>query len=100
MTTWFCGKSLQQTILVNHQWRHELDHDTESVQVFWLMLYWAVGVQPGNGSEATSAGIWGDLTGPVNSRSDLLNSGLQDTTHSASSYRPLGSLLVLVGCPQ
>ncbi|KAG9019787.1 hypothetical protein FRB90_007930 [Tulasnella sp. 427] len=26
------------------QWRHELDHDVESV--FWLMLYWAICAQP------------------------------------------------------
>ena len=73
------------------QWRHELDHDIESV--FWLMLYWAVGVQPENGSnEAINPLIWAGLMGSVDSRSILLKCGdLEIATHSA--YRPLGSLL-------
>jgi hypothetical protein len=74
----------------NRQWRHELDHDTESV--FWLMLYWAVGVQPKEGpQEAINAFTWAGLMGPVKSRSSLLRSGLDDATHSV--YRPLESLL-------
>ena len=74
----------------NRRWRHELDHDTESV--FWLILYWAVCVQPQDGpKEAINAGIWGLLMGPVESRSDLLSSRFQNATHSI--YRPLGILL-------
>jgi hypothetical protein len=74
----------------NRQWRHELDHDTESV--FWLMLYWAVGVQPKEGpQEAINAFIWAGLMGPVESRSGLLSSGFRNATHSV--YRPLESLL-------
>ena len=30
----------------NIKWRHELDHDTESV--FWLLFYWLVSAQPEN----------------------------------------------------
>jgi len=74
----------------NRQWRHELDHDTESV--FWLILYWAVCVQPQDGpKEAIDAMIWGGLMGPVESRSNLLKSDFKHATHSI--YRPLESLL-------
>jgi hypothetical protein len=80
---------------VNRQWRHELDHDAESV--FWLLLYWVVGVQPAEREkEDVSAFIWANLTGPVASRTALLWSlseeeSLEELTHS--TFRPLIPLL-------
>jgi hypothetical protein len=71
-------------------WRHELDHDTESV--FWLLLYWAVGAQPeGKEEEPIDSGIWASLTGSVESRSRLIGSQLTRATHSI--YEPLWPLL-------
>lgn len=80
---------------VNRQWRHELDHDAESV--FWLLVYWAVGAQPAHRKkEDVSAFIWASLTGTVASRTALLRSlseeeSLEEVTHSA--FRPLLPLL-------
>jgi hypothetical protein len=74
----------------NSQWRHELDHDTESV--FWLLLYWLVGAQPENqNEEPILAGFWGQLTGSVDCRTDLLLGYLTGATHSF--YQPLLPLL-------
>jgi len=79
---------------VDRQWRHELDHDAESV--FWL-LYWVVGAQPAEREkEGIIPGIWANLTGPVRLRTGLLRSlieeeSLEEVTHSA--FRPLLPLL-------
>jgi hypothetical protein len=76
---------------INRQWRHELDHDAESV--FWLLLYWVVGAQPAHREkEGISAFIWASLTETVVSRTALLRSlseeeSLEQLTHSA--FRPL-----------
>ncbi|KAH9975172.1 hypothetical protein BJV74DRAFT_732987, partial [Russula compacta] len=45
-------------------WRHELDHDVESV--FWLLLYWAMVTQPkghpgGYIDSHTWTGLFGDF---------------------------------------
>ena len=81
---------------VNRQWRHELDHDAESV--FWLLLYWVVGAQPAEcEKEEINANIWTGLTGEsVKLRTGLLRSlseeeSLEELTHSA--FRPLLPLL-------
>lgn len=80
---------------VNRQWRHELDHDAESV--FWLLLYWVVGAQPAQcEKEDIIAGIWTSLTGPVRLRTALLRSlseeeSLEELAHSV--YQPLLPLL-------
>jgi hypothetical protein len=72
------------------QWRHELDHDTESV--FWLLLYWLVAAQPKKEpKERIDAAILAHLMGPVTARIRLLRSTLHDATHSV--YRPLWPLL-------
>ena len=72
------------------QWRHELDHDTESV--FWVLLYWLVGAQPERGKkEPIAASLWTGLTGPVKSRIHLLRGGLDGATHSV--YEPLWPML-------
>jgi hypothetical protein len=41
--------SLIPTEGTDRQWRHELDHDTESV--FWVLFYWLVRAQPENENE-------------------------------------------------
>jgi hypothetical protein len=72
---------------VNRQWRHELDHDAESV--FWLLLYWVVGAQPAEREkEDVGAFIWASLTETVASRTALLRSlseeeSLEEVTHSS-----------------
>jgi len=81
---------------VNRQWRHELDHDAESV--FWLLLYWVVGAQPAEREkEEINANIWTGLTGKsVKLRTGLLRSlseeeSLEEVTHS--TFRPFLPLL-------
>jgi hypothetical protein len=54
-------------------WRHELEHDAESV--FWLLLYWAMVVQPENiPKEKIDVGSWADLNGDHTSRHRLIHS--------------------------
>ncbi|KAF8341499.1 uncharacterized protein EI90DRAFT_2965881 [Cantharellus anzutake] len=46
----------------NREWRHELDHDAESV--WWLLLYWTVTAQPkGEPDEFIAHSTWSILTG-------------------------------------
>ncbi|KAG8926025.1 hypothetical protein FRC00_003363 [Tulasnella sp. 408] len=75
-------------------WRHELDHDIESV--FWLMLYWAMTAQPeGGASEDIPTTSWSLLMGSVVDRDTLLNSLLQQRTSEGtfhSIFRPLNGL--------
>ena len=80
----------------NRQWRHELDHDAESV--FWLLLFWIVGAQPAEcEKEEINSGIWANLTGEsVKLRTGLLRSlseeeSLEELAHS--TFRPLLPLL-------
>lgn len=75
---------------MNRKWRHELDHDAESV--FWLLLYWAVGAQPeGFKNEPINRGIWSCLIGEVENRNLLVEGRIDRATHSA--YKPLRPLL-------
>jgi hypothetical protein len=54
-------------------WRHELEHDAESV--FWLLLYWAMVAQPEKfPKEKIHAGSWDDLNGNHESRERLIGS--------------------------
>jgi hypothetical protein len=72
------------------QWRHELNHDTESV--FWLLFYWLVSAQPENaGEQEIGHGIWTGLTGNIWDRVRLLHGTLVGATHSV--YEPLRHLL-------
>jgi hypothetical protein len=82
-----------QPVTENQQWRHELDHDTESV--FWLLLYWAIAAQPEEGGEEViDTGIWGMLMGTTESRLNLIGSrSLDCATHSF--YRPLARSFAL-----
>ncbi|KAG9049632.1 hypothetical protein FS837_009722 [Tulasnella sp. UAMH 9824] len=75
-------------------WRHELDHDIESV--FWLMLYWAMTAQPkGGAAEYIATLSWSCLTGEVKARQMLLDgfrSGLTIEGTFHSTFQPLGDL--------
>ena len=75
------------------EFRHELNHDAESV--FWLLLYWAMVVQP-EGSlskEKIDAGSWSFLNGNHEPRQKLLLTLTDkcDVTHSF--YEPLRPLI-------
>ena len=75
-------------------WRRELDHDAESV--FWLLLYWAMVVQPeGSPKEKIEAEFWSALNNDHKSRERLLRSLCDempsDLTHSF--YTPLQPLI-------
>ncbi|KAJ2925742.1 hypothetical protein H1R20_g11347, partial [Candolleomyces eurysporus] len=73
-------------------WRHDIDHDSESV--FWVFLYWAMGVQPNDHpSEPSPSGPWSDLTGSWIARDRLIRA--PDTDGVVHSFlRPLVSLIV------
>ena len=80
---------------VNRQWRHELDHDAESV--FWLLLYWVLGAQPAQGPTTNiGVGAWGLFMGDVSDRIGLLTllsdgAPLSGLMHPV--YQPLFPLL-------
>jgi len=79
-------------------WRHELDHDVESV--FWLLLYWAMVAQPaqpkGSQREYILASVWTNLLGDFEDRDDLVwrlksDRSPKNLTHSV--YKPLRPLI-------
>ena len=90
----FVDPSPQETF---SHWRHELDHDAESV--FWLLLYWAMVVQPeGHPAEETeemNSGWWSDLNGNHEDRGRLIDSFTGKLPHNVihSVYKPLGPLI-------
>ena len=56
---------------VNREWRHKLDHDSESV--FWLIFSWSVGIQPVDKSmEGIDPNTWMAVTGDVAPRVRLI----------------------------
>ena len=77
------------------RWRHELDHDVESV--FWLLLYWAMVTQP----EKSPGGYinpssWSSLLGDFKDRERLvsvLKSGDPPDNLTHSVYEPLWPLI-------
>jgi len=77
------------------RWRHELEHDAESV--FWLLLYWAMVVQPEKCSkEKINPTSWASLLGKFGERDalvqNLTNNDVPDNlTHSF--YKPLHPLI-------
>ncbi|KAI0290681.1 hypothetical protein BC826DRAFT_970295 [Russula brevipes] len=81
----------------DNNWRHELNHDVESV--FWLFLYWAMVAQPEKRrGECINSGVWGLMLGDHNTRDGLVISGLlssgdapENLTHSV--YKPLWPLI-------
>ncbi|KAI0278005.1 hypothetical protein BGY98DRAFT_1097048 [Russula aff. rugulosa BPL654] len=83
---------------VNEQddgWRHELEHDTESV--FWLLLYWAMVVQPEDCPEETiHSPSWGNLLGDSGDRQTFTEmlSKRTPTNLTHSFYEPLRPLIM------
>jgi hypothetical protein len=80
----------------NHHggWRHELEHDAESV--FWLLLYWAMVAQPESShKEKIHAGSWDDLNGNHEARDRLIKSLLSNMSPNLahSFYDPLRPLI-------
>ena len=76
-------------------WKHELDHDVESV--FWLLLYWAMVAQPkGRPREYINSHYWMGLLGDIDVRERLVlvfSSGDWPTGLTHSVYAPLWPLI-------
>jgi hypothetical protein len=79
-------------------WRHELDHDVESV--FWLLLYWAMVTQPeGHPGGFIDAHWWTGLLGNFNDRDTLIgrlsSENPRDPPESLThlGYKPLVPLI-------
>ena len=82
--------------LQHDKWRHELEHDAESV--FWLLLYWSMVVQPEEcAEERIDAGSWGNLNGNHKSRHLLIQAVSQPEIMADnlihSFYEPLRPLI-------
>jgi hypothetical protein len=80
----------------HRQWRHEVDHDAESV--FWLLIYWVLGAQPIKGPK-TNIGVaaWGLIMGEADDRIPFIwslrgGARLSGLVHPV--YQPLHPLLV------
>ena len=74
----------------NREWRHELDHDAESV--FWLLFFWSMSVQPvDKPKENIDTVTWDQMIGDVNNRNCLILAPPLSVTHSF--YEPLWPLL-------
>jgi hypothetical protein len=78
------------------QWRHELEHDAESV--FWLLLYWAMVVQPQNLSfpQPIDLSSWARLLGHSGDRHAFvrtLSDGAMPDNLTHSFYKPLHPLI-------
>ncbi|KAH9998459.1 hypothetical protein BJV74DRAFT_200503 [Russula compacta] len=77
-----------------HGWRHELEHDAESV--FWLLLYWAMVVQPEKcPKEKIDAKYWNPLNGNHLSRQWLIRglSEIMSPNLTHSFYKLLQPLI-------
>jgi hypothetical protein len=76
------------------KWRHELEHDSESV--FWLLLHWAMVAQPENfHKEKIHLGSWVDLNEKHESRERLIRSLPESMSPNLlhSFYNPLRHLI-------
>jgi hypothetical protein len=76
-------------------WRHELEHDSESV--FWLLLYWAMVVQPEKCSKETiDSTSWTSLLGNSGDRQTFVEglSKRTPTNLTHSFYEPLRPLIM------
>jgi hypothetical protein len=77
------------------RWRHELDHDVESV--FWLLLYWAMVMQPeGRPREYIDSFSWAGMLKDFENRDRLvaaLSSGNTPKNLTHSDYGPLWPLI-------
>ena len=79
---------------LHDEWRHELKHDAESV--FWLLLYWAMVVQPTMGSQANiDVESWNALNNNHESRERLINNLVRSMPSNLNHpfYNPLQSLI-------
>ncbi|KAH9993585.1 hypothetical protein BJV77DRAFT_961818 [Russula vinacea] len=76
-------------------WKHELDHDVESV--FWLLLYWAMVAQPeGRPGEYINSIYWTAMLGDFKDREHLVlwfSSGDRPNNLTHSVYAPLWPLI-------
>jgi hypothetical protein len=75
-------------------WRHELEHDTESV--FWLLLYWAMVAQPVDcAKETIDSFSWSGLLGDSEKRQSLVEilSKRTPSNLTHSFYEPLQPLI-------
>jgi hypothetical protein len=76
-------------------WRHELDHDVESV--FWLLLYWAMVAQPeGCPGEYIDSTSWSGMLKDSHHRANLvsnLSSGPPPQNLIHSVYEPVWPLI-------
>ncbi|KAG8934077.1 hypothetical protein FRC01_005238 [Tulasnella sp. 417] len=76
-------------------WRHELDHDVESV--FWLIFYWALTAQPKEDpNELMDPGVWGSLVGKVEDRHRFILGLATEGDQSGplhSAFQPLMKLI-------
>jgi hypothetical protein len=83
----------------SQQWSQELEHDVESV--FWLLIYWAMLVQPQPLSkrdilpdENINSAAWSDLTGDALGRDALVSIWRKgkferaSPIHSSNPWRP------------
>ncbi|KAG8922096.1 hypothetical protein FRC01_014493, partial [Tulasnella sp. 417] len=87
-------KAFGEEAATSAPWRHELDHDIESV--FWLMLYWAMTAQPkGGAAEPIATSKWDLLIGGIEDRQLLLEGLLHTRTLSGAfhpTFQPLNNL--------
>jgi hypothetical protein len=80
----------------DYVWRHELDHDVESV--FWLLLHWAMVMQPEKGppGRRIHTGYWSLLLGDHKDRQHFvsrLSSGDPPVNLTHLVYEPLWPLI-------
>jgi hypothetical protein len=76
------------------RWRHELEHDAESV--FWLLLYWAMVVQPEQcPKETIHSSSWTNLLGNFRDRQSLVRDCSDEAPYNLthSFYEPLLPLI-------
>ena len=89
--------SRQQGSDGSQDWRHDLDHDAESV--FWLLVHWAMVVKPrteDSKREDIDSGIWAEITGNAQKRDHLvlsLATGKVTYGLTHSFFAPLHSLI-------
>jgi hypothetical protein len=62
-------------------WRHDLDHEAESV--FWVLVYWLMAASPVNlPEEKIGKGAFTNFTGDNDERDDLISGNMKGLAHS------------------
>jgi hypothetical protein len=65
-------------------WRHDLDHEAESV--FWVLVYWLMAASPvGLPEERIDKGVFSSFSGNVNNRHKFVSGSMEDIGHSYSN---------------